>query len=269
LTYDIGFSVVPAWFKIVGGGVKAPNGNITVSIPGSQTFIEPELPTQTSPFLIYGPEKNFKNSGAGGTSPDNYEVENGPEVIPPGFSYYNYYSSRFGNKTPLGTWPAAAPTTSNKYVYTGAGDLVVNSAWNVQPGVIVIIFVPTGKNLIVNAPIQVQKGGFLGVIGDSEMHIGSGVGRNSPFLSNYNPVSDAHVSGIYIFNHLETESALGPDKQVILSGTFVTDTVSLTRDLDSENAFPAEQFMYRADLWQNAPDELKEINITWQEVKPK
>ena len=164
--------------------------------------------------------------------------------------------------------PASAPA-SGVYQYTGPGDMVVSNPWNVSAGESVVIFVPNGKNFIVNAPIQVQEGGFLGVIGASEMRISASVGKNPPFQAINDPVSDAHVSGICIFDRLVTEADPGPDKQLILSGTYVVDEVSLGRDLEVENTFPAEQFMYRADLWQNAPDELKEINITWQEVKPR
>lgn len=266
LTYNVGFSQLPSWTQVVGGNLTAGIGSIDVTVPAAASLAKSENATDKSPVVTYG---NTINTGNGTVSPDGYAVEDNQQTIPSGFSYYNYYDGSFGPKTTLpATNQDPIPAANTVGVYASTGDLTVTGTWDVEPGQKVVVFVP--GNLTISTNITVASGGFLAFIVQGNISVSTSVGQTTP-LANPNKFTEANVSGIYIadgnFQTLSLGSGL--DKQLILAGTFVANSFSLSRDLGANNqTYPAEQFVYRADLWANAPRKLKEVSLVWEEVAP-
>jgi hypothetical protein len=219
---------------------------------------------QNSPLVNY---ENLFSIGAGKVSTDGYLIKDGDQLIPASFSYYTYYYNRFGTKTRMNSG-AVAPV-SGVYEWLSPGDLTIRGTWNIPSGSSVIIFVPQGKNVVIDTNITVADGGFLAIIARNNVTVNDTVGYSTPVV-NPNKITQANVSGIFIAdgNFRTNPTAGGVDRQLILSGTFVAGSFTLQRDLEVNNINPGEMFIFRPDLWAHAPSELKEIEVTWEEVAP-
>ena len=124
--------------------------------------------------------------------------------------------------------------------------------------------------------ITVDDGGFLAFIVKGTVTIGSTTGYGSipfPFTVTQptpNRFTDPNLTGVFITNStMTTEGNVGIDNQLIAAGTYVAQSFLFKRDLNDYNSsHPGELFIYRPDLWRNAPRALKELPINWQEVAP-
>ena len=167
-------------------------------------------------------------------------------------------------------------------VYEVPGDLTVSGTWDVELGKSLVIFVPgtlTINELAANTKFIIREGGFLAFIVRGGTNNSGGIIVNetvgqSPLnyvtSSNVDRVLGTKLAGILITDRtLTTVASTGQDNQLVAAGTFVAETFVLNRNLGIDNLTnPGELFVYRPDLWKNAPEELKEIKLNWQEVAP-
>lgn len=266
LTFDVGFSTLNNWLQVIGGSIKVRDGSIDVNLPPNEVLVQKDTASQNSPIVSYGPDDSF-NVGSGTVSQDGYLVKDGTQFIPPTFNYYNYYYNKFGTKVPL--FDGSNDPSSGVYEVTSPfGNLTISGNWNVNnPNQSVVIFVP--GNLTVNTNVRVSDGSFLAFIVNGNINVLDTVGYDNP-IANPNKFTDPNMTGIIITNGtFQTDpTAAARDRQYIGAGTFVANKFSLNRDLENNNTDPGELFIYRPDLWVNAPAELKEIDVVWEEVKP-
>lgn len=266
LTFNIGYNSLSSWFQVVGGHLRVQGsggvgGSVSIEVPNGQSLIKEEA-NQNSPIVSYENSLDIGSLG-GSISRDGYAVKDVSSGLPNGFSYYNYYFNRFDTKTSL-TSGVNNPASG---VYT-ATDLITSGVWQINTGESVIIFV--SGNLNITSNIRVANGGFLAFIVKGNITIDDTVGYATP-LANPDKYTQPNVTGIYITEgSLTTESnAFGADLQAVLAGTFVASNFSLQRDLDAGNVtYPGEMFVFRPDLWIYAPQELREISLTWTEIAP-
>jgi hypothetical protein len=200
-------------------------------------------------------------------------------VQPPGYTYYADYYRRFGTKQSLGSVssskPTPAGTIANPAVFETSGNLTVNGSWNILAGEAYVVFVPGNLTIDlsqspVHEKITVVNGGFLAFIVRGNIIVSGVTGYTFPPL-NPDAFIAPKIAGIYISDGtFEVEpDADTTDPQLIAAGTFVAKTFLLNRDLGYLNSSnPGELFIYRPDLWKNAPEQIKEINVAWQEVAP-
>lgn len=181
-----------------------------------------------------------------------------------------------------------------------------NAAFQVANGESIVVFV--NGNLTINnsggadntkitsvsKKTSTNSGGFLAFIVNGNITINSNVGKTvDPNQTNFiQPVTyaNSHLEGVYvangsiIVNSQENDGLNGnyPDRKLIVAGTFVGLTnINLNRRADNpadpttiyykiQNSYQAlENFIYRADLLINFPEELKSSVINWQEVAPR
>ncbi len=163
------------------------------------------------------------------------------------------------------------------------GNLTINNASGADNSKITSVARKTSAN----------SGGFLAFIVSGNIIINSNVGKiidpNQDFIQ---PVTyaNSHLEGVYVANGTITVNSQGndylnggyPDRKLIVAGTVtgLTD-IDLNRRADNladpttayykiQNSYQAlENFIYRADLLINFPEELTSSVINWQEVAPK
>lgn len=277
LTYNVGFSTLNEWLQVIGGSIRVRDGSININLPTNEVLVEKDSMNQNSAIVSYGPSYTF-NVGNGTVSQDGYLVKDGAQAIPAGFNYYNYYFNKFDSKINLASGqnnPCGGNSCTGVYIYD-SGNLTVYGNWKVRNNQSVVIFV--ANDLIINTDVTVDDGGFLAFIVRENVSVSDTVGYDPPIanppLLTPNKFTDPNLSGIIIAGGVPTSTfsteptLAGADRQFIGAGTFVANQFSLKRDLESNNTSPGEFFIYRPDLWVNAPKELKEIDVTWEEVKP-
>ncbi len=268
VTYNLGMSLQPDWMQVVGGSLNAGGGSIDISVPINQTLLKKEpAVTQNSPVVSFG---TTLTTGAGTVSEEGYNVTDNQQIPPANFSYYDYYSEQFGAKTTLSSGaadPIPSGGTVGVYVAGNTGNMTVSGTWDVANGQYVVIFVP--GNLTISTNITVNEGGFLAFIVKGTVTVSENVGYSVP-LVNPDKVTQANVTGIYVSDgqFITQGTTAAPDRQLIVAGTVVADGFTFNRDLEANNSSPGEMFIYRPDLWAVAPNELKEVDVTWTEVAP-
>ena len=282
LTWNVGLSNATSWMQVIGGNLKVATrggvgGSINLQVPSGQYLVrkDPTVTNQNNPIVSYENQLTLGSGGvANGTA---YTVRDSIQNIPASFSYYNYYFNRFGTKTNvpagiIGAAPAAgtiaAPTI---YVVNpqSPGNLTTTAGvnWNIAAGQSLVIFVP--GTLTINNRINIAEGGFLSFIVGGDIIVADTVGT-AP-IANPDKFTGASLAGICIADgfFVTLHNSAGVDVQFVGAGTFVADSFGLTRNLGGNNAtFPGELFMFRPDLWANAPQELREVDVTWTEVTP-
>ncbi len=273
-TFELVFSNSSTWFQAVGGSIHS-NKNITNHVPVGKTMLSTAIGYNSA--IVSYSDVAPPSIGSGTISTSNYLVNDSKHVIPPTFSYYDYFYSKFASKTNVGSNTITIKPAPGIYEVplTNNGNLSITSgSWDVTAGQSIIIFVPGALtfNLPVNNKITVREGGFLGFIAKGSISIANTVGYSSiNYKSAPDPILDTHITGIFITNSLFSSlPTLGAqDNQLILAGSYIANKFLLQRSLDSANStYPAELFIYRPDLWRFAPDGLKDIDITWKEISP-
>jgi len=282
VTWNVGYTLPQAWFGARGGNVHT-NRTYSIELPVLANFITTET-QQKSGLASYDSSGGAPYFGQGQVSSDGYLVAETTTYTYPS-SYYTYYYGRFGPKDEIpgcisasctiSSMPTDATPVDSVELFSRAGSLQIDptSTWNVTTGVKKVIFVngTLTINLSQNQKITVQDGGFLAFIVSGGIVVNNTVGRSAPFTTTPDRVNDAHISGVFIIDGSFTTNAspTPPDLQLILAGTYVARNFGLNRNLDVSNAtYPGELFVYRPDLWTNAPEALKQIEIKWQEVAP-
>ena len=187
---------------------------------------------------------------------------------------------------------------TNFFRVTGDQTINQDNKLSVADGESVVIFVEgnliiennTGggdKVTSVSRKTSSNSGGFLAFFVEADIVIDESVGEPLD-LNNYLNITavnfnNAHLEGIFFSNqNIEIEGGnTYPNRKFIGAGTFIGRTdVILGRKADDGN--PAteahkahntiqalENFLYRADLLINWPEELKSSIINWQEVAPR
>lgn len=138
----------------------------------------------------------------------------------------------------------------------------------------------------VTAKTAANQGGFLAFIVSGDIVVDGSVGSHlnaiTPNLPTVNLIN-AQLEGVFIADGTLTIASSGiyPDHKFIGAGTFVgwsgvnldrqvedpsDDTDNANRVLNNNQAI--DNFIYRADLLANWPDELKSSIVNWREVTP-
>lgn len=284
-TWDVVYNASDSW-------LQARDGNIHSNDTGSASI---SLSTPVGQFLLRANDPVLNNAGlvtyigvvpgtlAGQLEPartflaDDGGVTNTQhtQLVP---SYYDYYVNRFGSKKVIASGTSVPTSDPNDwYIASGcSGDFTVSGplGWDITGNRKVVLFIPSPCRLVVGGNITVQNGSSLAFIvggspGVTSVTVSGTVGHVTPIagITAVDKFNDPNVTGIFI-----TDGAFDTGSsalQMIGAGTFVADSFTFNRDLGSNNATaPGELWIYRADLWANAPDELKEIRVKWQEVAP-
>jgi hypothetical protein len=173
---------------------------------------------------------------------------------------YSMGSSPTGDTLDAGK-PALSPTNGRAYYSTG--DLAINTAWAVDSGQSLVVFV--NGNLTVNQTITVAEGGFLAFIVKGDITFGATVGQSSVFSTT--PV----VEGVYISDQQIIVASNGTDDlKFVGAGMFIGwGGVQLNREFSpasENNTAPAELFIYRPDLILSIPDRMTRPYQLWQET---
>ncbi|KKS41480.1 MAG: hypothetical protein UV17_C0005G0063 [Candidatus Gottesmanbacteria bacterium GW2011_GWA1_42_26] len=283
LDWDLGYTTYSGWFSTRGGSTHS-NNSLSLKVPTNQYFLTSEEAGLNAGIVSYVTSADFGNlsplppnaflAGKSGTTANIYPA-----------SYYDYYRSKFSNKTPLTgpvTWLTKPDTTgsslTNPKVYdiTGGNLLITgNTGWTINSGESLVVFVDSSLtlDLFVNQKILVTDGGFLAFITKGAISITQNPGYNPPLTVSQptpNRFTHPNLAGVFISNStFTTEGNVGIDNQLIAAGTYVAQSFLFKRDLNDYNSsHPGELFIYRPDLWRNAPRALKELPINWQEVAP-
>jgi len=285
----LGYTTYNGWFSTRGGSTHS-NNSLSLKVPTNQYFLTSEEAGLNAGVVSYVSTANFGTdnpypfpanaflAGKSGTTANTYPA-----------SYYDYYFNKFSPKTALSgnitykvDFSSGYGTLTQPAVYTNSTnvpDVTVNGGgWRVNPGESIIVFVEGNLaiNLDQNQKITVDDGGFLAFIVKGTVTIGSTTGYGSipfPFTVTQptpNRFTDPNLTGVFITNStMTTEGNVGIDNQLIAAGTYVAQSFLFKRDLNDYNSsHPGELFIYRPDLWRNAPRALKELPINWQEVAP-
>jgi len=181
-----------------------------------------------------------------------------------------------------------------------------NNGFQVASGESIVVFI--NGNLTINnnggsdntkittvaRKTSTNSGGFLAFITNGNITISSNVGKTiDPDQTSFIQAvtyANTHLEGVFVadgtitINGQDDDDLNGgyPDRKLIVAGTFVGLTdIDLNRRADDpadpttiyykiQNSFQAfENFVYRADLLINWPEELKSSIINWQEVAPR
>lgn len=183
-------------------------------------------------------------------------------------------------------YPTVIADQTNIFKYTGTLTIDDTHNWDVAANESVIVLVEgnlifddTGSNSQITT---VADGGFLAFIVSGNITINDTVGHTLPTTTTTDPASlSPNLEGVFIADGTITvasQSPVSPDKKFIGAGTFVGwSGVTLGRDFTQtadplsaadNNTNATETFIYRPDLVQNTPYELKSAQVVWQEAAP-
>jgi hypothetical protein len=278
------------WWQVSNGNIFA--GSATGTVAQSNIFegdscVSPDCIAQ----LIYGDDTATTQSegvaitGGGYINANGFINTENSQAIGTAPSRYRENYTFFYRNSDLGLNPSndfagqendiQEPITT-KAAYFHAGDVTLQSAWNVTAGESYVIFIDGNVTIAdpsnVNQLITVEEGGFLAFIVSGTITISEDVGNET--LAD----TTANIEGIYVADGLITiESrgeASGGDDRFIGEGTFVSWTrVAMERDFsdgagrEAENqSYPTESFIFRPDLVINTPEILTRPHSIWQET---
>ncbi|MBI4058553.1 hypothetical protein HY408_02175 [Candidatus Gottesmanbacteria bacterium] len=294
LSWDVGFSLPGGWFQVRGGNVHTNKG-FGISLPGSKYFLlseEPSVNLKAGAMSYVTLQSGYSNNP---NSPPYVAMQANDDEhgeVVPNHDYYSYFRSRFPNPSPISADLAddLQPTIATGlfvYEYTTIDDeynIGGPTPWDIRGGTKIVIFASdpssnrplkfaNGKKITVREPTETDPGGFLAFIAEGDIRIVASLGQNSPkTLDTTDRELDPDLTAWFITNKsFVTTTKNDPinEKQVIIAGTVVAQTVNLNRDLGDKNpTYPAEMFIYRPDLWINAPREFRTGIGTWREVNP-
>ena len=282
---DCGTCDNSAWWQVWGGHVRTEAGygyTIRSLIPSLSICTQPSC----YPFLsVTDRDRTPKSDGfpfmGGGEILANGQISDRVEPVYATNTLttrlrenYTYFYKRYS----LGFSPEddfyhtdldAREPTESKEAYFHAGNLVIQSPWDVTTGESYVIFIdgdlniedPLGEGEL----IKVEEGGFLAFIVTGDINIAESVGNTT--LSD----TTANIEGVYIANGtINILSNDGLDKRFIGEGTFVGWTsVNMARSFDDgpENElYPTETFIYRPDFVRYVPERMKRPQMLWQET---
>lgn len=241
--------VIPTvpWWQADSGNVHANGGNVSSSITS----------TATNPYLITGTAGLASYTGTlytgDGTINETAGSEWHAQTNYQGFqTRYGYFKSILADDPDgIGVWDGSQP--ENDGVYAATGPINTSGTWNITTEKIVILVGGDVGDVTITENIDVDPGGFLGIISSGNITISDSV---------------TNVEGVYVADGMISSGSGAV--QLIGKGIFVSWTdISLGRNLGVDNDFlPAEKFIYRPDLVRNAYRYLLKPKISWQEVAP-
>ncbi len=288
--WDVGFSAPKAWSQTQSGDVYASDSIISRIPIGVIPRAFNLKGTSAAGVVVFGSSAGYSESGydfaidtgdAGRNLVNDASVESSPQykylanesydLIP----FYETFYNRLG-----------APTTGN---YTGGGNKPVSCGGatcsgttcicyvkgdmsNTSPGWGIsdtdrIIFLVDGK-LNINFPIVLtgpNRAGFVAFIASGDIVVSPNVGV-SPLAAS------PQVEGVYITDgtFYTGNSSVGGRERFVGRGTFVANNFSLERDLGITYnlSYAANLFIYNPNFLIRLPDEMREVPIKWEEVKP-
>lgn len=276
LTWDIGYTTPGAWFQARGGSIHS-NGGLSFTLPQASAQLITKEAGQARSGIASFVTGAIPNPSPGTISDNGYLIQDAKHSFPPNFSYYTYYDKRYETKTHFSV--NTLSTNPGTGVYSSAtsesDDLtLIGNGWIVPNNQTTIIFVPGNLTISLNpnAKITLSEGGFLAFIVKGSITVTPSTGYIQAPV-NPDKITGPNLSGAFITDStFITQSQRTPtlkDNQFIIGGTVVAKNTTLTRDLNADNStFPGELFIYRADLWKNAPHELTDLDLDWQEVAP-
>ena len=225
---------------------------------------------------------------------NNGQVNSGFTLNQRGYSYYYTKLEDEIDTTPTELTNGQEPPLSGAGISDlpvfQTGDLTINSSWEIEAGEELVVLVDGDLNIngTPDTPIiEVEPGGFLAFIVSGDINIDGQVGYVP-----LDPVQDIvfgdpfggaapNIEGVYVADQEITIEAFAagndPDHKFIGAGTFVGWLgVNLPRDFHVSgtiyraynNKNPTSVFIYRPDLVDNFPDEMKEAQYEYREVEP-
>jgi len=249
-----------AWFQTKEGDVHANGGTITSKIFPLNTYFS-LADAGNYPGLVSYNLDTLPNFGRGAVSAKGWLAEDE-------FSTYSYayFERKLKDEAKEEEFDGTKPTEGNGVYYSDTS-LGLSGNWQVGSGESYIILI-NGSLTIPNTQVEVDPGGFLAFIVKDDISIEREFG--------FNPVSEASktIEGVFIAGGTfwTVPEGIEPltSKQLVLEGIFVANDFQLHRDLgiDNNDAYPAELFIARPDLFVNIPEQLKESYFFEQEVAP-
>lgn len=247
-----------AWFQTEGGDVHAQT-NISDLIPDTcepDPVCEPYcslLGDGGSPGVVsYGTSYDFKpGSGRGKDRVSEEGWLANSSYGGPAYGY-DYFDSLIEDDDGDPVLSAGKPLPG---IYKISGDQSITSNWGIGSTQSYVFLIEGGK-LTINNNISVAVGGFLAFIVDGNIEISESV---------------TSLEGIFIADG-EIETSGQNDTPLSAEGMFISwNRVPLDRlfvDESLNNTLPVETFVFRPDIWINAPQELLKSSYTWQELAP-
>lgn len=287
----------PAYWQSYSGLVYGQNGVMSLLPNRYPLYLLNQFPPPSAvvdntagiPLLYSGTVNPGINGGfiSQRTPPQNFSfvVKPEPDTLCTSYSY-EYFFDKLVTSTMQPTTPGVNSLDSLQWNLTSTADsthvayidgnlrLLQNVSWTVPTGekyVVIVsgnVEIESGSSSLEKL-IQVEEGGFFGLIAQDNITAGYSVGYATPVSLSSLPIR-GNLEGMYLaFNALSIES-IDPDYQFVGAGSFIgCQDVQLQRTFGSDlanAANPAELFIYRPDLVDSAPSVLQEINIGWQEV---
>jgi len=248
------------WFQTQGGDVHT-QGRIDDSIPGTAT--EPYFSLEGSQPGVVSYGGSAPDFGDGEVSSQGWLAHSTGKI-----SGYSFFEARISSPEDLEENPSASRLNELDGFYKVEGNLTLppggGGVWNITSPDKKVVILVTG-NLIVRRRVNVgTNNNFLAIIVRGDILIDPGV-RDA----GGNPA----LEGAYIADGtIETGTQGDPtsDDSFTGEGMFIAGGFNLQRDYrDATNSTdPAELFIFRPDLWINAPQELWIAHFTWQELAP-
>jgi len=264
------FRIYGGWWQVKGGTVYANTG-IKSQIPSSLQPIEKKLILSSDEgrtgFLAYGIDRPIDMLGSNPNAQvsDNlWEIESKYE----GLNFdFDFYQTRFHSYDKI-EWipgdPISDPSTEYEIYTVGDEDTSIdvnNFNFTLPPGSTrKVIFLING-NVTVTGNISVPAGAFLAVISKGNI--------------TFDP-SVASADGWYVANNINVPCELAAgvcaktDIQFQGNGSFIGyQGINLGRDQEVlNNTQPAELFIYRPDLYDNAPEQMRIYSRTYDDYTP-
>lgn len=273
VTWNLGLTLGSAWTQIQGGDINVANV-LESYIPvgaGPREFVL-DGAGGTPGIVSFGTAADFDSDtgGSGATYVSSTDwVINEPGLSMYTTNWYDVFVQRFdlAGAAPDYTDPGAitqpAPRQQPYYV---SGDLTTVNAWSVGAGETLIVFVD--GNLTIGDQIQItDPTGFIAFIVNGDITVNPSVGVA--------PASGIpQVEGIFITaptGTFATGTSGAGTERFVGEGIFVAGSFLLQRDLESvgvNDTTSAELFIYNPSLRFSMPDEMKDINVRWEEVAP-
>lgn len=270
LTWQVIFRPANPWYQVLNGNLHA-NTAITDYLPNTD-FLISKLSSYAKSGIASYVSSILPNTLA--VDADGYLVQDASHTKPY-LSYYDHYLTKFNPVTPINKTlitESDIPGSNGAYIIGNASNTInLTGTWDIGNGQQYTFFVP-GNLTISTDSIKVENGGMLVFIVNGDITVSKNTGSISYVdKTGVDPINSPQISGVFIadgnINLLDNGTK---NRQLILAGTYVGNSVTTARDLTGKNnaLYPAVIFVYRPDFWMNLPQEMKERNIFWQEVNP-
>jgi len=165
---------------------------------------------------------------------------------------YSFWENHLQDESKVTETFAGEDPGSTSGIYLTSGSITTTNPWTIPNDKQVVVLV-NGDFNITNR-ISVINNGFLMVVVNGTITIDDGVDN---------------VEGIYVANNTQFSTGGSEnDSQLDFQGTLISwDSVAIYRDNGVESINdPVIQFTWRPDLIINAPDYIKKIFYTWEQV---